>query len=90
MTRKQGNEPSEKPQKQRTPQPLGTFLAVCALYRFLTANSLSSSSRFPLPRSVAELDPGELALPTVDQSLKCSVQTWPAGILGTTQNCKTG
>lgn len=43
-----------------------------------------------LPRSMAwvmtELGPGEVALHTLDQSLKCSVQAWPAGILGITQS----
>lgn len=45
-----------------------------------------------LPRSMAwvmtELGPGEVTLHTIEQSLKCSVQTWPAGILGRTQNYK--
>lgn len=87
--KKEGNEQSEKPQKQRAP----TFLAVCALWQISYSKLFELFQQISpaLPRSVpwvmAELDPGEVALHTADHSLKCSVQTWP-GLLGTTQNYK--
>lgn len=73
---------------------MATFLAVYILWQasqsklFELFQQISSLLSRYMTCVIVEADLKERALLTVDQSLKCNVKTWPAGVLGTTQNYK--